>query len=257
MMSSNLEEKLIESQEKMGSKLEEKLKESQENLKMSVNNSLKESLGKMEETMKCLEDRINEKIEEQKVELNVEIQEVEDRIIQRTMEETDWMKEYVDNSMTQRIEVIKSGISEVARQFDRRFQEADKGEARNNEKYKVLEEKISEICNNSSIVTSMEEKINELSDKIEVITKEKIEKEAVRDNSGNTKRNMYNNIKSSTSVIQESPIRLENFTYGEVSLPKFSNKPHENPMQYLKELENFFKLRMIPESSKVLMEKNS
>jgi len=256
MMSSNLEEKLIESQEKMGSKLEEKLIESQENLKMSVNNSLKESLGKMEKTMKCLEDRINEKIEKQKVKLNVEILEVEDRMTQRIMEETDWMKEYVDNSMTQHIEVVKSGISEVARQFDRRFQEVDEVEARNNEKYKVLEEKISEMCINSSIVTSMEEKINELSDKIEVITKEKIEKEAVRDNEIKTKRNVYSNIESSTSVIQESQIRLENFTYGEVSLPRFSNKPHENPMQYLKELENVFKLRMFPESSKVLIVKN-
>ena len=58
--------------------------------------------------------------------------------------------------MTQRIEVDKSGISEVARHFDRRFQEVDEVEARNNEKYKVLENKISEICINSSIVTSME-----------------------------------------------------------------------------------------------------
>ena len=172
-------------------------------------------------------------------------------MIQRTIEETDWMKECVDNSMTQRIEVVKSGISEVARQFDRRFQEEDEVEARNNERYKVLNEKISEMCINSSIVTSMEEKIDELSDKIEVITKEKIEKEVVRDNDSKTKINVYSNIESSTSMIQESPIRLENFTYGEVSLPRFSNKPHENPMQYLKELENFFKLRM-----KVLIVKN-
>ena len=159
--------------------------------------------------------------------------------------------------MTQRIEVDKSGISEVARHFDRRFQEVDEVEARNNEKYKVLEEKMSEICINNSVVISMEEKINELSDEIDIITKEKIEKEVVRKNDGNIKRNMYNNTEPNTSVIQESPIRLENFTYGEVSLPKFSNKPHENPMQYLKELENFFKLRMIPESSKVLIVKNS
>ena len=60
-----------------------------------------------------------------------------------------------------------------------------------------------------------------------------------------------------TPLIQESPIRLENFTYGEVSLPQFGNKPQENPMQYLKELENFFKLRVIPESSKILIVKNS
>ena len=55
---------------------------------------------------------------------------------------------------------------------------------------------------------------------------------------------MHGNIDLSTPMIQESPIMLENFTYGEVTLPKFSNKLHENPMQYLKELENFFKLRM-------------
>jgi len=110
--------------------------------------------------------------------------------------------------MSQRIEVLKSGISEVARRLDRIYQEVDEVEARNNEKYKVLEEKISEMCINSSIVKSMEEKINELSDKIEVITKEKIEKEAVRDNDRNTKRNVYSSTESSTSVIQESPIRL-------------------------------------------------
>ena len=124
---------LRENQEKMSNSLEEKLKEnqielikSQENLKISMNNSLKDSLEKIEETMECLEDRTNGKIIEQKVEFNVKIQELEDRMIQRTMEETDWMKEYIDSSMTQRTEVIKSGISEVARQFDRRFQELDK-----------------------------------------------------------------------------------------------------------------------------------
>ena len=63
----------------MGSNLEEKLIESQENLNVSMNNSLKENPRKMEETMKCLEDRINEKIEKQKVELNVEILELEDK----------------------------------------------------------------------------------------------------------------------------------------------------------------------------------
>ena len=105
---------LRENQEKMSNSLEEKLKEnqielikSQENLKISMNNSLKDSLEKIEETMKCLEERTNDKIIEQKVESNVKIQEVEDIMIQRTMEETDWMKEYIDSSMTQRTEVIK------------------------------------------------------------------------------------------------------------------------------------------------------
>ena len=97
-------------------------------------------------------------------------------MIQRTMEELDWMKEYVDSSMTQRIEVIKSGTSELARQFDRRFQELDKVETRNNEKYKILEEKVSDIYFKSNIVVSMEEKINELSNTMEIMTKEKMEK---------------------------------------------------------------------------------
>ena len=135
-----------------------------------------ESQEKIEETMKCLEERINDKIKEQKVEFDIEIQEVENRMIQRTMEELDWMKEYVDSSMTQRIEVIKSGTSELARQFDRRFQELDKVETRNNEKYKILEEKVSDIYFKSNIVVSMEEKINELSNTMEIMTKEKMEK---------------------------------------------------------------------------------
>ena len=101
-MFNHLEEKLAEnqnelrkSQEKMSSNLEEKLAESQnkliecqENLKISMNNSLKDSVEKIEESMECLEERTNGKIIEQKVEFNVIIQEVEDRMIQRTMEET-------------------------------------------------------------------------------------------------------------------------------------------------------------------------
>ena len=46
-------------------------------------------------------------------------------MVQRTMEETDWVKEYVDNSMTQRIEIVKSGMSETTRQFDRKCMEID------------------------------------------------------------------------------------------------------------------------------------
>ena len=66
-----------------------------------MNDSLKDSVDKIEEAIKCLEDRKNIKVIQQREELNVEIQEVEDRMIQRTMEETDWVKEYDDNSMTQ------------------------------------------------------------------------------------------------------------------------------------------------------------
>ena len=134
VMFSHLEEKLAENQKQ--------LIESQENPKISMKNSLKESVDKIEKAMKCLEDRMNIKVIQQREELNVEIQEVEDRMIQRTMEETDWVKEYVDNSMIQRIEIVKSGMSEITRQFDRRFKEIDEVEARNSERYKTLEEKI-------------------------------------------------------------------------------------------------------------------
>ena len=67
-------------------------------------------------------------------------------------------------------------MSEITRQFDRRFKEIDEVEARNSERYKTLEEKISEICVINSTGASMERKINEIEDKVEVITKEKKEK---------------------------------------------------------------------------------
>ena len=99
-MSINLEEKLAEnqkSQERMCNHLEEKLIESQENLKISMNNSLNDSVEKIEEAMKCLEDRKNINVTQQREEFNVKVQEVEDRMIQRKMKETDWVIEYVDN----------------------------------------------------------------------------------------------------------------------------------------------------------------
>ena len=120
--------------------------------------------------MKCLEDRMNIKVIEQREELNVEKQEVDDRMILRKMEETDWVKEYVDNTMTQRIKVVKSGMSDIRRQFDRRFKKIDEIEARNSKLYYTVEDKISECVINST-VASMERKINEIEDKVEVITK--------------------------------------------------------------------------------------
>ena len=107
----------------MSDKLDEKINECQESLKTSMDNSIKESVDKIELAMKCLEDRIDIKITKQKEEFNVEILEVEDRMIKRTMEETDWVKEYVDNSMTQRVEIIKSGISETNRRYENKFKE--------------------------------------------------------------------------------------------------------------------------------------
>ena len=133
-----------------------------------MTNSLKESIGKMKDTMKILEDRIDKKIEDQKVEIDLDIQEVEERLVRKTMEETDWLKGYMDTSITQRSEVIKAGITEMARQVDRRFQEMEKIEARYNEKYEALEDKISEICVNSSKIISMEERINDPNEKIEI-----------------------------------------------------------------------------------------
>ena len=40
-------------------------------------------------------------------------------------------------------------------------------------------------------------------------------------------------------------------------LPKFGNRHNESPLHYIKELENFFQLRMVPETSKLIMIKNS
>ena len=76
--------------------------------------------------MKILEDRIDKKIEDKKVEIYLDIQEVEDRLVRKIMEETDWLNGYMDTSMTQRSEVIKADITEMARQIDRRFQEMEK-----------------------------------------------------------------------------------------------------------------------------------
>ena len=103
----------------------------------------------------------------------------------------------------------------------------------------------------------MEERINDPNEKIDLINSEKLEIEIGRNSEENVKRDVCNISKQDTSMIQKTPIRVESFTFGELSLPKFGNKLHENPMQYIKELENFFRLRMIPESSKVLMVKNS
>ena len=44
---------------------------------------------------------------------------------------------------------------------------------------------------------------------------------------------------------------LQNFLVNEVNLPKFANKIHEQPLRFLKELEKFFVLRMIPEHLKI------
>ena len=62
---------------------------------------------------------------------------------------------------------------------------------------------------------------------------------------------------SSINDVQEPILRANHFVFSDISLPKFGNKPTKSPLQYIKELENFFQLRMVPDTSKLIMIKNS
>jgi hypothetical protein len=57
--------------------------------------------------------------------------------------------------------------------------------------------------------------------------------------------------------VQEPILKTNHFVFSDISLPKFGNKQSENPLIYIKKLENFFQLRMVTETSKLIMIKNS
>ena len=77
----------------------------------------------------------------------------------------------------------------------------------------------------------------------------------------NVANHVSGNIRNSEDVdmsVQEIHVRqTSNFVLSDVILPKFGNRQHENPLQYLKDLQNFFDLRAVPEQSKLLVFKNS
>ncbi len=77
----------------------------------------------------------------------------------------------------------------------------------------------------------------------------------------NIEYNASANARSNENVdmsVQEMHVRqTNNFVLSDVILPKFGNRQHENPLQYLKDLQNFFDLRAVPEQSKLLVVKNS
>ena len=64
-------------------------------------------------------------------------------------------------------------------------------------------------------------------------------------------------------MIYVSLIKLRNFRHtssfvlNDVTLPKFVSRQHENPLQYLKDLENIFSLRAVSGKSNLLVVKNS
>ena len=58
-------------------------------------------------------------------------------------------------------------------------------------------------------------------------------------------------------IPQEQQEGLQNFSFNEVKLPRFSGSETDHPLRYLKELEQFFILRGVPERLKISILKNS
>ena len=71
--------------------------------------------------MTSLEERIESKIENQAEEYSVGIQELENRILKLTNEETGKIKDYVGNSVSQRLEGVKDDLRNLATQVDNKL----------------------------------------------------------------------------------------------------------------------------------------
>ena len=76
---------------------------------------------------------------------------------------------------------------------------------------------MTEICIINSTVDSLE-----IESKIVAITQEKNEKEIAKDKNNKVYDKMNDDVNLNVPMMQESPIRMENFTYSEVTLPKFN-----------------------------------
>ena len=71
--------------------------------------------------MRSLEKRIESKIKSQAEEHSVSQQELECRILQYANEERSRIKDYVDNSVSERLEGVKDDVRSIATQVDNKL----------------------------------------------------------------------------------------------------------------------------------------
>ena len=220
--------------------MEVRLRETVEGLTNSLEARLKESVGELEtklhQSVSNLENQIDKKV------LIVE-KRLEDQI--HTNEEL--VGETIQN-IDQKIGEIDNRVIKIQENLEDKLDKS----------CKIVNDKIGEIK------VDLEQRLNE-NDKIQEELRKTLEQLELNPrgntpSSVNNDRESLSDVYNTNSCSNQSPeqISSRNWNLGitDVTLPKFGNENGQNPLKFIRDLENFFMIRSVPEHLKLAVAKN-
>ena len=212
--------------------MESRLKEIVENQTINFERKLKESVAelesKLDSTVNHLENQIDKKVclVEKKLESQIKTTEI---------------------MVTEKVQEIDNRIGVIQERLDSKLGE-------NSEE---IDTKLGKMQD------KLEEKGNTIDSKLERIQEElKKRLDELNLNSPSTVSNPENSISacSENSICNHSSEQISprswNLSATDVTLPKFNNENGQNPLRFIRDLENYFEIRSVPEQLKLVIVRN-
>lgn len=257
----DLEGKLLEN----ASKLEQKLSENASSI-----NNLERQLG---ENINTIENKMDQKLNENVNRIEQKLMEstatLENRLRQDLLHSFEQkLSENSDNLEIRLNESVESRMKENNEKVESKLQDqTDRIKDLNYELDRVINVELSDVHGKvgglGEVVHAMDSKI----DKIEMSVIKALEQLELQSKETNTSINPTtdpgNNQllesksdKCNVQVPEQSLFRSVNIGLNDITLPKFGNGGGQNPLRFIKELENYFEIKSVPEKMKLIVVRN-
>ena len=217
------------------------LAEMESNLTNSLENRLDESLKRLESKLNAnnqeIESKMKEKLNEQSIQIRSEVSES----IQHLGSQIDQKMISVENRFEKQVETVEE-IGIVVEKLEQTVAI----------ELNIVEKKVGETIN------IMDAKIGKVQDTLRE-TLEKLEINSKKIVTSNREQSMSDNnvhVDKCEQNPEQNLSRNWSMAMADVVLPKFGNENNQNPLKFIRELENFFEMRAVPERMKLTIVKN-